>query len=126
MVAAPAAAAGTTMFELTAVVHEGRHFPVDSSFEVKGMFDSEESATGLTRANTNPVWGGTLLWKRDVKQIRTLQSQGAKLKLTGARASRLAFKSCFFLFLFVHRPAHSAAGVLVSLALFRPPSTSTR
>lgn len=86
MVAAPAAGTGTTVFELTAVILEGRHFPVDSSFEVKGVFDSEESATGLTRANTNPVWGGSLVWRRDADQIRKLQSQGAKLKLTGPRA----------------------------------------
>ena len=83
MVAAPVAGTGKTVFELTAVVHEGRHFPVDSSFEVRGVFDSEESATGLTRASTSPVWGGSLVWRRDAKQIRKLQSQGSKLKLTG-------------------------------------------
>ena len=89
MVAAPAGS-GTTVYELTAVIHEGRHFPVDSSFEVKGTFDAEESATGLTRASTNPVWGGCLVWRRDADQIRKLQSQGAKLKLTGTLRRRRA------------------------------------
>ena len=92
MVAAPAAGTGKTVFELSAVVHEGRHFPVDSSFEVKGVFDSEETATGLTRASSTPVWGGSLVWRRDADQIRKLQSQGAKLKLTGScEPSRLPF-----------------------------------
>ena len=84
--AAGAAPTTTTVYELTAVVHEGRHFPVDSSFEVKGVFDAEESATGLTRASANPVWGGSLVWRRDADQIRKLQSSGAKLKLTGERS----------------------------------------
>jgi hypothetical protein len=86
MVAAPAAGVGTTVYELTAVIHEGRHFPVDSSFEVRGVFDAEECGTGLARAAASPAWGGALTWRRDADQVRRLQSQGAKLKLTGTTA----------------------------------------
>jgi len=50
---------------------------------VRGAFDAEESATGLTRASATPAWGGRLVWRRDADAIRKLQSQGAKLKLTG-------------------------------------------
>ena len=74
---------GGTVFELQCVIHEGRHFPIDASFEVRGAFDAEESATGLTRASATPAWGGRLVWRRDADAIRKLQSQGAKLKLTG-------------------------------------------
>jgi hypothetical protein len=82
------AASSPAVYELSAIVHAGRHFPNDSSFEVIGSFDAEESTTGIARASSSPTWGGSLVWRRDVEQIRVLQSQGAKLKLTGARARR--------------------------------------
>ena len=93
-----------TVFELTAVVHEGRHFPADAALQVVGTFDAEERGTGTTRAGSGgaPVWGGgggegtggvaggghdlnVLTWRRDADQVRRLQAAGAKLKLTGAR-----------------------------------------
>ena len=40
--------------------------------------------TGVSRASTNPSWGSTLVWRRSSESVRKLQSQGAKLKLTGA------------------------------------------
>ena len=78
------------MFELKVFVHEGRHFPSDTSFEVNGVFDNEQTGTGFTRLSTTPVWSGPpLTWRRDAESVRKLQSQGAHLKLTGASASHL-------------------------------------
>jgi len=84
------AASSPAVYELSAIVHAGRHFPNDSSFEVIGSFDAEESTTGIARASSSPTWGGSLVWRRDAEQIRVLQSQGAKLKLTGARRDATA------------------------------------
>ena len=76
------------MFELKVFVHEGRHFPSDTSFEVNGVFDNEQTGTGFTRLSTTPVWSGPpLTWRRDAESVRKLQSQGAHLKLTGAPAT---------------------------------------
>lgn len=76
------------MFELKVFVHEGRHFPSDTSFEVNGVFDDEQCGTGYTRLSSTPVWNcPPLAWRRDAESIRKLQSQGAKLKLTGASLS---------------------------------------
>ena len=83
--APPQGAAGDdTAFELRVNVHDGRHFPLDASFEVRGVFDNEVVCTGVSRASTNPSWGSTLVWRRSSESVRKLQSQGAKLKLTGA------------------------------------------
>ena len=80
---------GASMFELKVFVHEGRHFPSDTSFEVNGVFDNEQTGTGFTRLSTTPVWSGPpLTWRRDAESVRKLQSQGAHLKLTGAPATR--------------------------------------
>ena len=77
------------MFELKVFVHEGRHFPSDTSFEVNGVFDDEQCGTGYTRLSSTPVWNcPPLAWRRDAESIRKLQSQGAKLKLTGTRPRR--------------------------------------
>ena len=79
---------GASMFELKVFVHEGRHFPSDTSFEVNGVFDNEQTGTGFTRLSTTPVWSGPpLTWRRDAESVRKLQSQGAHLKLTGAPAT---------------------------------------
>ena len=81
---------GASMFELKVFVHEGRHFPSDTSFEVNGVFDNEQTGTGFTRLSTTPVWSGPpLTWRRDAESVRKLQSQGAQLKLTGAPATHL-------------------------------------
>ena len=79
---------GAPVFELKVLVHEGRHFPADTSFEVNGVFDDEQHGTGFTRLSTTPVWSGpALTWKRSVGEIKRLQAQGTKLKLTGTRPS---------------------------------------
>jgi hypothetical protein len=79
---------GAPVFELKVLVHEGRHFPSDTSFEVNGVFDDEQHGTGFTRLSTTPVWSGpALTWKRSVGEIKRLQAQGTKLKLTGTRPS---------------------------------------
>jgi hypothetical protein len=77
---------GAPVFELKVLVHEGRHFPADTSFEVNGVFDDEQHGTGFTRLSTTPVWSGpALTWKRSAGEIKRLQAQGTKLKLTGTR-----------------------------------------
>jgi len=75
---------GPTVFELSVLVHEGKHFPSDTSFEVNGVFDEDQQGTGFTRLSTAPVWSGPALnWRREAGAIKKLQAQGAKLKLTG-------------------------------------------
>ena len=75
---------GAPQFELKVLVHEGRHFPSDTSFEVHGVFDDEQQGTGFTRLSTTPVWSGPALsWRRSAAAVKKLQAQGAKLKLTG-------------------------------------------
>ena len=82
--APPQGAAGDdTAFELRVNVHDGRHFPLQS-FEVRGVFDNEVVRTGVSRASTSPSWDRTLVWRRSSECVRKMQSQGAKLKLTGA------------------------------------------
>ena len=80
---------GAPVFELKVLVHEGRHFPSDTSLEVNGVFDDEQHGTGFTRLSTTPVWSGPpLTWQRSAGEIKRLQAQGAKLKLTGTRPRR--------------------------------------
>ena len=88
---AAGAEVGAPVFELKVLVHEGRHFPADTSFEVNGVFDDEQHGTGFTRLSTNPTWNGpALTWQRIASEIKRLQAQGTKLKLTGTRLRRRA------------------------------------